>query len=209
MEKGTKTVERKGSTAGEGGKLKRRLPRVERRRERARKKILEISARRFAEVGLDRVRLEDVADEADISRATLYSHFASKEEILQEIIRPVLDELAKQMKEKKAASAPQALDNLIDIYSSMWDEHATALILAHRYIFHDAGELAELVAKIQQMTDQVLRPLHSDGQLRVKTDLARNAFIQGAIVLLDVYRNEANREQLLRDGLRALVLKKG
>ena len=91
------------------------------------------------------------------------------------------------MKEKKAPSVQQGLDNLIEVYAGMWDEHATALILAHRYVFHDPGELAELVSKIQQMTDQVFRPLNSEGHLRAKTDLARNV-IQAAIVLLDVSR---------------------
>lgn len=209
MEKGTRSSDKKGGSVIETGKAKRRLPRVERRRERARKRILEIAARRFVEVGLEAVRLEDVADEADISRATLYSHFASKEEILREIIRPVLEELIRLMKEKKAGSAQQGFDHLVDVYTGMWDDHSTALILAHRYIFHDPGELNELVSKIHQMTDQVLRPLNSDGQLRAKTDLARNVFIQAAIVLLDVFKNESNRENLLREGLRALVLKKG
>jgi AcrR family transcriptional regulator len=207
MEKGTKTTEKKGA-AGEP-RMKRRLPRVERRRERARKRILEIATERFVDVGLDRVRLEDVADEADISRATLYSHFASKEEILREVIRPVLEELIKAMKEKKAGTAQQGLDNLIEVYTAMWDDNGDALTLALRYILHDPGDLAELVTKIQSQTDSVLRPLNSDGLLRMKTDLARNAFIQTAIVLLDVLKNESNREALFRESIRALVLKKG
>lgn len=181
---------------------------MERRRERARKRILEIATKRIVEVGLDRVRLGDVADEADISRATLYSHFASKEEILVEVVRPVLEELIKAMKEKKAGTALQGLDNLIDVYTSMWDNNSGALTLALRYILHDPGDLAESVSKIQSQTDSILRPLNSEGLLRMKTDLARNAFIQTAIILLDVLKNESNREALFRESIRALILKK-
>lgn len=205
MERGTRSTDKKGEVEPK----KRRLPRVERRRELTRKRILEIATRRFVDVGLDRVRLEDVADEADISRATLYSHFASKEEILREVIRPVLEELSRVMKEKKAGTPQQGLDNLIEIYTGMWDDSGDALTLALRYILHNPGDLAEPVSKIQSQTDSVLRPLNSEGLLRLKTDVARNAFIQTAIVLLDVLKNESNRETIFRESIRALILKKG
>jgi AcrR family transcriptional regulator len=211
MEKGTKTMDKTVDKKGAAGevRVKRRLPRVERRRARTRQRILEISTERFVKYGMERIRLEDVADEADISRATLYSHFASKEEILRELVRPVFEELIRLMKEKKSQSSQQGLDSLIDVYISMWDQHGAALTLALRYIFHDPGDLAELVSKIQSQTDSILRPLHAEGMLRLKTDLSRNAFIQTIIVLLDVLKGESNREALLRESIRALILKKG
>jgi hypothetical protein len=125
------------------------------------------------------------------------------------VIRPVLEELIRAMKEKKAANAQQGLDNLIEVYTGMWDEHGAAMTLALRYVLHDPGELAELVTKIQSMTDSVMRPLNSEGLLRSKTDLARSTFVQTAIVLIDVLKNESNREALFRESLRALILKKG
>jgi len=206
MEKTTASDRRKA--AGEPTR-KRRLPRVERRRERARRRILDIATERFAATGLDQVRLEDIADEADISRATLYSHFASKDEILRELVRPVLEELIRLMKEKKPASSAQAIDSLVEVYTTMWDQHSVGLVLALRYILHNPGELADLVSKIQSQTDSVLRPLNSDGVLRLKTDLSRNTFIQTAIVMLDVLRGESNREALFREAIRAIILKKG
>lgn len=203
MEKGTKNTEKKNSKLE-----KRRLPRVERRRERTRKRIMEIGAQLFVDEGLSQVKLELIADEADISRATLYSHFASKEEILREIIRPVLDELARNLKDKKSTNLNQGLENVIEVFIDMWDEHGSALILALRYILHCPGDMSDTVNKINSLTDSAIRPFHNEGALRVKTDLARNMLIQTAIVLLDVLQNETNRNTLFRDCLRGLVLKK-
>lgn len=206
MEKGTKNTDRRNSNSEK--QKKRRLPRVERRRERTRKRIMEIGAEKFALEGLSQVKLELIADEADISRATLYSHFASKEEILREIIRPVIDELARNLKEKKATNSNQGLENIIEVFTDMWDEHGTALVLALRYILHCPGDMSDTVNKIYSLTDSALRPLHNDGALRAKTDLARGMLIQSAIVLLDVLQKESNRTTLFRECLRGLVLKK-
>lgn len=206
MEKGTKNTDRRNSNSEK--QKKRRLPRVERRRERTRKRIMEIGAEKFALEGLSQVKLELIADEADISRATLYSHFASKEEILREIIRPVLDELARNLKDKKASNSGQGLENVIEVFIDMWDEHGTALILALRYILHCPGDMSDTVNKINSLTDSALRPLHNDGALRIKIDLARSMLIQTAIVLLDVLQKESNRTALFRECLRGLILKK-
>jgi len=53
--------------------------------------ILQIAARRFAEYGYESTTIRELADDAKILSGSIYHHFATKDEILHEIVRePVL-----------------------------------------------------------------------------------------------------------------------
>lgn len=54
-------------------------------RDRVRGLLLDTALRLFAERGYIGVRVEDIAKEAGVSRATFYKHFAEREEILAEL----------------------------------------------------------------------------------------------------------------------------
>jgi len=58
-----------------------------------RPRILEKSARLFAQKGFEDTSINDIADEVDISKATIYHYFKSKDEIYTEIILDTLERL--------------------------------------------------------------------------------------------------------------------
>jgi AcrR family transcriptional regulator len=60
----------------------RRLTPVQRRAQ-----LLEVGARAFAELPYERVRMDEVAGRAGVSRALLYRHFPSKHELFAEVYR--------------------------------------------------------------------------------------------------------------------------
>lgn len=65
-----------------------RAPRVEQRRLR----ILGAAAQCFAKSGFARTRIDDVAANAGVSRALVYNHFGSKEELARCVCEHMLDE---------------------------------------------------------------------------------------------------------------------
>lgn len=62
-----------------------------RRKRATREAIMDSALQLFAERGYDRVRVEDIAQEAGVSRATFYNHFAEREEILGALIEQLLN----------------------------------------------------------------------------------------------------------------------
>jgi AcrR family transcriptional regulator len=62
-------------------------------RDTTKKKILNVSMRLFADQGLDRTKVEDIVQEARISRATFYNYFHSKEEIFFCLIETEMDRI--------------------------------------------------------------------------------------------------------------------
>src|SRR3954466_9109037 len=91
----------RAQTASEPGRPKRRL-RAEQRRE----SILEAANIVFGQRGYDAVRIDDVAAAAGISKALIYEHFHSKQELYGELMnRAALEMLGRIV---AAASAPGA-----------------------------------------------------------------------------------------------------
>jgi len=84
-----------------------RTPAVAARRLR----MLEAAARCFAKDGFARTRIEDVAAEARVSRALVYHHFGSKEELARLVQEHMLEEWSAAV-DQAIAGAPSAGDAL-------------------------------------------------------------------------------------------------
>ena len=87
--------------------LPSRSPRVAQRRLR----ILGAAAQCFAKSGFARTRIDDVAASAGVSRALVYNHFGSKEELARCVCEHMLDEWTSAVDRAldEAASASEAL----------------------------------------------------------------------------------------------------
>jgi AcrR family transcriptional regulator len=86
-------------TASESGKPRKRLKAEERR-----ESILLAANRVFGQHGYEHVRIDDVAAAAGISKALIYEHFRSKQELYIELMNRAAIDLVGRMVE--AASAP-------------------------------------------------------------------------------------------------------
>ena len=94
-------------------------------REKTRDAVLEAALRLFSEHGYLGVRVEDIAREAGVSRATFYKHFAEREEILAMLLTrllgtedddttPAPDELAGDLGARVQAQARAILDRMLE-----------------------------------------------------------------------------------------------
>ncbi|MFE8013864.1 TetR/AcrR family transcriptional regulator [Streptomyces antibioticus] len=99
----TRAAARNGRTRGGGGGSVRRA------------ELLEIAAGMFARRGFTQTTVRDIADEAGILSGSLYHHFSSKEEMLDEILRDFLGRLHERFSEieKEGEDPKEILDRLI------------------------------------------------------------------------------------------------
>ncbi len=61
-----------------------------------RQRILQVAARRFAEAGFEPTTVRQIADDVAILSGSLYHHFATKEDMLHEIIREAVERLGRE-----------------------------------------------------------------------------------------------------------------
>ncbi|MEX3010313.1 TetR/AcrR family transcriptional regulator [Hoeflea sp. TYP-13] len=77
-------------------------------------KLLEAAIRTFVQYGVRKATMLDIAEEAAVSRPTLYASYRSKDEILGACIRFMAE--ASLEKAKKAWDKVDALDRKLDVY---------------------------------------------------------------------------------------------
>ncbi|MCW2525876.1 MAG: TetR family transcriptional regulator [Pseudonocardiales bacterium] len=103
-----------------------------------REHILRVALEQFAEQGYDGTSLQQIADRLGVTKAALYYHFKSKDDLLLAVLDPYfagIDDLLKLKDAKPADGKPeQALEQYLDF------------LLEHRqvlgFLSHDAAALA-------------------------------------------------------------------
>jgi AcrR family transcriptional regulator len=96
-----------------------------------RDELLELAATMFAERGLRATTVRDIADSAGILSGSLYHHFSSKEEMVDELLRGFLDWLFDRY-QQIVAEEPNPLERLKGLFMASFeaieDRHAQVVI---------------------------------------------------------------------------------
>lgn len=96
-----------------------------------RDELLALAATMFAERGLRATTVRDIADSAGILSGSLYHHFSSKEEMVDEVLRNFLDWLFARYQEI-VATEPNPLERLKGLFMSSFEaietRHAEVVI---------------------------------------------------------------------------------
>jgi len=171
------------TAAGQAGD--RSLPLRERKKRRTRRALAEAALRLFTEKGYDATTLEDVADQAEVSKSTFYGFFPAKEaaaiEAEAELWSAYLDVLSgREMSGKILELLHQTLPEAIATLEPTWEERflATRRLVAAEpallgYLDHyRAGVKNELIASLAQK----LRLDAEDLRLFVLAELTISAF---------------------------------
>jgi AcrR family transcriptional regulator len=98
-----------------------------------RDELLELAATMFAERGLRATTVRDIADSAGILSGSLYHHFSSKEEMVDELLRGFLDWLFDRYQEI-VAMEPNPLERLKGLFMSSFEaiEHRHAQVVIYQ-----------------------------------------------------------------------------
>ncbi|MCV7176056.1 TetR family transcriptional regulator KstR2 [Mycolicibacterium sphagni] len=96
-----------------------------------REELLVLAATMFAERGLRATTVRDIADSAGILSGSLYHHFKSKEQMVEEVLRDFLDWLFERY-EQIIATEPNPLERLKGLFMTSFeaieDRHAQVVI---------------------------------------------------------------------------------
>jgi len=96
-----------------------------------RDELLDLAATMFAERGLRATTVRDIADSAGILSGSLYHHFKSKEQMVEEVLRDFLDWLFGRYQEI-VDTEPNPLDRLKGLFMTSFeaieDRHAQVVI---------------------------------------------------------------------------------
>ncbi|MGW2182314.1 TetR/AcrR family transcriptional regulator [Streptomyces sp. NPDC001732] len=141
--------------------------------------LLGIAAELFATRGYAETTVRDIADEAGILSGSLYHHFSSKEEMLDEILRDFLGRLLERFTaiEKEGENPEQILDELIrhsfdaihttPFAVALYQNESTMLSRQPGFEYVD-----EIGKKIEKIWLRVLRAGQKSGVFRADVDVS-------------------------------------
>ena len=131
-----------------------------------RARILEVATRRFAEFGFEATTIRQIADDVDILSGSLYHHFATKHEMLHEIVRDAV----KQMRDNtiRVAQSPVNAEHrlvaliLLDLGELTRNQKVHAILTNDRRLFRQGKEFAYVV-EAKKEAYQAWRAVVQDG----------------------------------------------
>src|SRR5690606_1530160 len=132
---------------------KSRLP--SKRSAKKREAILEASTRVFLEKGYSATGMQQIASEADVSTATLYSHFSGKEELFDAVVAALWQRLRPIEREEFWAMAPeQGLRAFcLDVLEVLLSPTSIALF---RVVLAEAPRFPELTQAFREHGDEAI-----------------------------------------------------
>lgn len=110
------------------------LTRVERKKEKTRRILMEVALGLFYEKGIYWTKIEDITERADIGKGTFYQYFETKEALLQALLQDGLEALLARTREALQGAKPgeQALSRIIQVRLDFFQKHAEYLLLFHQ-----------------------------------------------------------------------------
>ena len=183
-------------------------PRVQRRQQRTRQSIIDVATEQFATKSFASVSVEEIVEAADVSRGTFYRLFKDKQEVLAEIIRPLMELYGSELASIDSNDPWEIIDRVIDVYIRIWREAPTAFSLSQK----DSVGFFHLIENAHRpaMTEmkRLFKLIEPHDILRAdKAEDALALMARSAVVVLRVYDGHPEWARLFAESMRGLLLK--
>lgn len=105
-----------------------------RRKEKTKRRLLEVARQLFSEKGIYWAKVEDITEMADIGKGTFYKYFDSKETILRVLLEEGLSEVLAETERAilGLSPGPKLLSAVIDARVDYFLRHPDSLLMFHQ-----------------------------------------------------------------------------
>ncbi len=116
------------NTSDKPSGAERRESRQDRRFSKTRARLLDAARSVFSEKGLDLTTIDDITRRADLGRGTFYYHFGTKSQLVNELMKSIIDELTSELVAKCQGHTelPEMLDAMIgahvEFFGQRWKD---------------------------------------------------------------------------------------
>ena len=120
---------------------------MSRPRSGTRERIQEVARDLFAQQGVQRTSLQDIADKLGITKPALYYHFASREDLVRSILVPLIDEgeqFVADQENRGHTDARELLEGYFDFHYRHRED--LVLVLAELTMLADLGLIDKVLA---------------------------------------------------------------
>ncbi len=114
----------------------------------SKQKILEATAKIIAKKGLDKTSVDDIIEEAKVSKGSIYFHFNSKDELLISAVRFSAEQRITQIKEalKSVQSPKEKLQKLFKANNEMLRNDVDSFLMTYALLLNSHNDIRKLIA---------------------------------------------------------------
>jgi TetR/AcrR family transcriptional regulator len=158
------------------------------KKDETRQRILKAGAQAFAEKGFAGARVDEIAQQAGVNKASIYYHIGDKEALYAEVIHAVFGDLADRMAEgiENAGNPRDKLCAYIDTFAEGLDRHAYLPAIMMREMASGGGSFpllaAEDMRKIMVMLAAILEEGIQSGIFVQTIPFAVHSMLVGGLV---------------------------
>lgn len=133
-----------------------------------RSRILKMSRRLFTAKGYENTTMEDIAEASEVSKATLYNYFSSKENLLLGIVEAALEEI-RQLVTVELRQEPDSVEKIRQVLETLAVDSIRYITLTRRIFYLNVSEGNALhVTRLEllEILSQLVNEARERGQLR-------------------------------------------
>lgn len=183
-------------------------PKIRNRQGRTRQRILDESARLFIARGFENVSVEDIIAAAEIARSSFYRFFSNREQVLENIIRPVFEQGIVALDAIGSRTPEAVMDAVFDMYLDLWNLSPDSLKVStrvggvHFYLFEDVH------LTFREKLVHTLESIETSGIfLNGSANLTGRLLARTAIPVLETYSQHDEFEKLFRRSMSGFLLR--
>ncbi len=136
-------------------------------KEKSRRSILKASRKLFSDQGYDETLIEEIADLAEVSKATVYNYFPDKDSLLIAIVEEVEEGIEDYLEDELAAET-NAVDKIRRVLTELVLASLQYPSLSRRIVFLNSSRTSTLhgtLNEIKSLLKQLIATAQSDGCL--------------------------------------------
>lgn len=151
------------------------LSRRTRKKVATRAQIIEVAIRLFSQHGIDAVTVDQISNEADVGKGTIYNYFQTKEDIIVAFMVEFERTVQAQLRNLKSRhrSAAGLLVHFVQSQFRLKERHHTFVRVFLGYMFLNTEQFLPYMVEMQKAIDPPLEALFGELQRRgaIRSDL--------------------------------------
>ncbi|WP_314615269.1 TetR/AcrR family transcriptional regulator [Streptomyces stackebrandtii] len=166
-----------------------------------RAQLLGVAARLFAAQPYDLVLMEDVAEQAGVSRALLYQHFANKRDLFAALYQEVSEQLLAKTRLDPADTLVEQLVEGLDAHIEYFAENRNTVLAANRVLAGDRLVQTIMADELDALRERLLGvlPLADERTRAAASGVLKSWLVFVQVLCVDWLTHETCTRVELRD----------
>ena len=182
-------------------------PKIRSRQGRARQRILDVSARKFAQSGFENVSVEDIIEDAEIARSSFYRFFSNRAEVLSSVVRPVFERGVTELEAIDKSDPRTTMTGIFDTFLNLWRSNPDALRLSSRVGGVHVSLFEDVHLIFREKLATLLNAIEPSGIfLNGSAEKTGHLMARSIVSVMEVYASEPDFEALFHKTMQGFLL---